>query len=207
MPSTVSVTGKRGGPVGPQSKARLGWIVGIAVGLLAAGLVGSLKYKRHSAEPQPTATLAEPTGSQMASNVVAATPAPSSAGPRMVHVTIEATPAGARLYLDDVLLSGNPFEGDLPSDPGQHSLRAESPGFAPQTRTVALTGPMHIGMRLERVAESGPGKRAAGGRGAPPGPASATGAPTSQPAPAAACNPPFYFDADGIKHLKMECLK
>jgi serine/threonine protein kinase len=115
---------------------------------------------------------------------VAAAPAHSAPdAPRSVRANIRATPARAKLFFDDVLLEGNPFNGELPSDSSQHRVRAEARGYRPQTLAVTLATPLALSVDLQPT--------------------------PSDPAAAAArsCNPPFYFDQKGIKYYRPECLK
>jgi hypothetical protein len=160
---------------------------------------------------------------------------PAGSAAKKVHVAIEATPPTATLSLDDAPLAGNPFEGELPSDSAHHVVSVQAHGYLTETRTVDLSQPVDIKIQLAAAPTATPappapsgataplsliGKHVAPSRhvapGAAPDPASPAPAPSPSPAPAtsaastsspAPCNPPFYFDESGIKHVKPECLK
>jgi serine/threonine protein kinase len=144
-----------------------------------------------AASPPPSATLPTPTISQSKEH------AP-------VRVSFEATPARAKLFLDDQPLESNPFRGTRPRDAERHVLRIEAPGYRPQTMTIDLTGPVESKVALEPLAAVSPktATRPAAGR---TDPVSET---QSAPSPSArSCSPPFVFDGNGIKTFKPECLK
>jgi len=69
-------------------------------------------------------------GKQAPARVQAAAPVPSaSAASGTVALRLSASPEGARLFLDERPLPGNPFRGDLPRDGAAHRLRVEAAGF------------------------------------------------------------------------------
>jgi serine/threonine protein kinase len=105
----------------------------------------------------------------------------SSMAARAVRVSIKATPARAKLFLDDVLLAGNPYDAELPSDFDQHLLHAEARGYRPQTLKITLGAPVSVNVDLQ------------------PAPAVLV--------PEGMCKPPFYFDRRGIKYFRPQCLK
>jgi serine/threonine-protein kinase len=55
-----------------------------------------------------------------------------------VQLRISATPADARLFLDDALLAGNPWKGELARDELNHRIRIEAPGFIDRVEAVTL---------------------------------------------------------------------
>ena len=56
----------------------------------------------------------------------------------MVAVQLDVTPADARVFLDDKLLSGGPLPALIPRDEGAHRLRIEAPGFVSRIESVSL---------------------------------------------------------------------
>lgn len=210
LPSAVSVTALQASEARRRRRRR--WIAGLgtSVAALAAGY-GSLRYlHRWGDDPAAVAAAAKLAPA-------AAEPAPPSAAPASVHVLIQAMPPTATLFLDDAPLSRNPFEGELPSDSARHVVRAEAPGYRSETRLAALNGPLQLELDLQAVPSAAPlsanmpaaPRRFAGAKLAPP-PVPVTTATASamiQKAAAPSCNNPFFFDENGIKHIKPDCLK
>jgi serine/threonine-protein kinase len=107
--------------------------IGVAISAIAIGAVlASAGLARREAPTEATASGAE--------------------APRDVSVRIEASPAGAKLYLDDAPLDANPSMGQRPRDALAHRIRGEAPGFAPQAITVTFDRDIDVVLALERVA-------------------------------------------------------
>jgi serine/threonine-protein kinase len=74
--------------------------------------------------------------------VAAAAAAPVPVAPSLAATTValrvSATPASARIFLDDSPLAGNPFQGALARDGARHLLRIEAPGFVTWSESVTL---------------------------------------------------------------------
>src|SRR5262249_29620009 len=98
-------------------------------------------------------------------------------------------------FLDDMALATNPFEHRLAIDDRIHSLRAEATGYAPRTSAVTLDKDLHLVLALEKVHAV---------REAAPK-ASAKPVQTAE-ATNGSCVPPYYFDENGIKKYRPECL-
>jgi serine/threonine-protein kinase len=149
------------------------------------------------------------TGESQASSAARRATAPPASSGRTVRVQLAATPPSAVLFLDGKRVD-NPFAGDLPSDTAPHALRAEAPGYTAAVTDIALDRDVILVLPLA------PAKAAAGPRRAPALAVSASAPPVAPaapvPSPSSAadtssdCTPPFYFDAQGIKRLKPECL-
>ena len=126
-----------------------------------------------------------------------------------VHVRLAATPAAAVLYLDGKRLEGNPSDQDYPSDTATHTVRAEAPGYVTSAAGIVLEEDVKLVIPLSpaKIAAISPHTRGADlpARGAPSPSGSAAPAPTTT-GPNPDCSPPFYFDAQGIKRLKPECI-
>jgi serine/threonine-protein kinase len=187
VPSTPSLSTS---PETPRARPRfsLRWAAAALVGVVVAGVL-SFHFVSRSGE---------------------ATPAPSaaaSASPeaKLVRVSIEATPSAARLYLDDVALATNPFEGSLPRDTAQHKVRAEAPGYQTQTLVVGFNDELTLKVELDSasVGVPQPSSRPVKGTTSPQAHSGQVAGAKARPQ----CSPPFYFDADGIKHPKAECMK
>jgi hypothetical protein len=126
-----------------------------------------------------------------------------------VHVHLSATPASAVLYLDGKRLDGNPFEDDYPRDTATHTVRAEAPGYATSAAGIVLDGDVKLVLPLSAAKIAAIPHVAAASvpsRGAAPAPAPAPVLPASATSANPDCSPPFYFDAQGIKRLKPECI-
>ena len=127
-----------------------------------------------------------------AASASAATAPPAAA---TVDVSISADPPEARVYLDDVALTGNPFQGAMAKSPLARHLRVTAPGFAPEERLVTLDRDIRLELQLKKLSTPG----AHPGSDAPQPAAANAGSPTPPPtpvhpgaaaAPAAAARPP-----------------
>jgi hypothetical protein len=76
------------------------------------------------------------------------------AAPEPIVVSIDALPAGAKIFLDGVALATNPYEAEHPRDTRLHSIRIEAPGYRPQSSRVAFSGPVHTHVELVPVTRS-----------------------------------------------------
>jgi serine/threonine protein kinase len=80
---------------------------------------------------------------------------------RTAHVTIQTSPASARLYVDDVAVP-NPYVADLIADSSSRPVRVEAAGYVTRTATVDLAGAdVTLDVTLERVPDEAPLVRAA----------------------------------------------
>jgi serine/threonine-protein kinase len=129
---------------------------------------------------------------------------------RTVHVHLAATPATAVLYLDGTRLPANPFEADYPSDPVGHTVRAEAPGFVSSAAGIVLEDDVKLVLPLSPAKIAAIPRHARAdelpSRGAPPPVVSSPAPAPPAPSPNPDCSPPFYFDAQGIKRLKPDCI-
>jgi serine/threonine protein kinase len=193
--------------VAPPKAPRRRWLaVGAATALVAVAAAAVLLPSSRSRSP---AAKAEPTANpSSASEAEPAAPSASTAAgavtERTVRLQVKTTPQDvpAALFLDEKRLDANPYSGTYAPDGERHVVRAEATGYAPASATVTLDNDVSLLLSLTkssgRVVDRPPRTTTA----AAPAPASAT--PT---VPANRnCNPPFYFDAQGIKRLKVECL-
>jgi serine/threonine-protein kinase len=140
-----------------------------------------------------------------------------------VTVHLSASPTNARLYLDDTALETNPYSKALAADPAPHKVRAEAPGFTPETAIITFAHNTDVRFTLERAqpAHGAPSAH-------PPRPAasgiekdSGTSAESESKSPSHAgraesvapevvakpdCDPPYVIEESGIRRLKPECL-
>jgi len=204
-------------PIEPgRGKRRL--IAGFAV----LALLGAVSFygwgHRGAAGELPAAS--EPSTSTAVKAVVAA-PA-SAAAPVRVSVALQASPAEAKLFLDDEPLAANPTTKLLLADGKAHVLRAEAPGFANATTEFSPTKDSTVALTLTSVerarsADVSTHRYMRVGRpvAAPgPTPATAAAAPVAAaaaPTPATAapakpnCDSPIFLDKDGIRRVRPEC--
>jgi len=191
----------------------------LVAGFALLALLGAVAFygwgRRGAAGELPVATEAVAAPKTAAS-------APAAAAVR-VSVALQATPAEAKLYLDDELLPANPTTKLLFADGKAHVLRAEAPGFAnatsefspAQDTTIALTlTPVE---RAARPSDAATSRRYMGHIGrpvAPAAPVTAAAPPVAAPvtaAPTAAapakpnCDNPIFLDKDGIRRVRPEC--
>jgi len=148
-----------------------------------------------------------------------------AAAPTRVSVALQATPAEAKLYLDDELLPTNPTTKLIALDGKAHVLRAEAPGFAnattefspSQATTIdvvltALSAAPSNGTSASHSVSNKAGRVVRPGRpvvAAAPAPGPVTAAPVAAaPVPVAAkpdCSAPIFLDKDGIRRVRPEC--
>jgi hypothetical protein len=198
----------------PRRPRRTGLVVsvaaaGVGVALLAlaaltpAGLVGirssgSLEGVRDAG------------ASQSGTEVPAATTDSVLVAPpegKHVRVRLAATPPTAVLYLDGKRLRENPFDHEYPRDNGPHTVRAEAPGYVTSAAEIVLADDVQLVIPLSpaKIAAIPPHAAAAELPSKKAPPATVPPAPSTT-APNPDCSPPFYFDAQGIKRLKPECI-
>ena len=84
------------------------------------------------------------------------TVAPSAVAPRSANLRVDAQPAKAHVYVDDVLLSSNPGQMLVQADGSTHRIRVEAAGFVPQSQEVAIEGDRTFKITLTAL---GPGVR------------------------------------------------
>jgi serine/threonine-protein kinase len=187
-------TGQSQGATAPPSK-RLGAAF-IGLGVLIAALVAVVVYLVFRAPPQPVAAVvtpaaaAPPVAVPAAAPVAAPVPEPASA-PAKVAVRIQASPATARVYLDDLELPGNPFLGAYPSDTVVHELRISAPGYVDVRRGVQFERDVTLDVTLARVPPPAPVRP---GQKPPPAQVAQKPAdPAKPPPPEAKPDDPEYF--------------
>jgi eukaryotic-like serine/threonine-protein kinase len=112
---------------------------------------------------------------------------------RNVSLQLTAFPKEAVIYLDDARLSGNPASLTVPADARQHQLRAEAAGYEPTSTMRIFDKDTAVVLTLKK-------------REAQPLTPSKRRAPTPSAAVKGNCSPPYFFDENGIKTFKPECL-
>ena len=204
-------------PIEPgRGKRRL--IAGAAL-LALLGAVSVYGWgRRGTADALPVAT--EGAGSKPAA-VTPAAAAAAVATPR-VSVALQASPAEAKLFLDDEPLPTNPTTKLILADGKAHVLRAEASGFANATSEFSPTKDSTVALTLapvERAARSADAQNmhrymVRAGRpvaGAAPTPVPAAPVAAAPATPAAAppakpnCDNPIFLDKDGIRRVRPEC--
>ncbi len=123
-----------------ESSPGRSWKAG-ALAVLSAAVVAVIVVwafrSGHEAEPLPaTAGVA----------AEASVAVPSEVGSVRVRIAVE--PREARVFLDGVEVSANPYEGKLVADGAKHEIRAEAPGRVPETRAVVVESDVSIDMIL-----------------------------------------------------------
>jgi serine/threonine-protein kinase len=135
-------------------------------------------------------------------------PPQAAAESKTFTLKISAFPAKAKLYLDERPLPSNPYSGSVQEDSGEHSIRAEAPGFVTDRRGIAYDQDRELILRLVPLR---PGARWQVPVHPPIAVPAAT-APTTlvKPIPVGRdekdCTPPYNIDENGIRRLKANCL-
>src|SRR5262249_41362725 len=99
------------------------------------------------------------------------------------------------------------FTQSMLADGAQHVVRAEAPGYAPGTAILLLEKDADVTITLEHLTMGA----TIGAATRKPGRPTAALPPTMSTKPPAAipeknCDPPYALDANGIKHIKPECM-
>jgi serine/threonine-protein kinase len=174
---------------------RLAIVVGSVCACLLLVAVG---WGRHRAAPpvatMPSASVPEPVSVPPRAGAAA----PTSVAATSVELRVSVAPRDARVFFDGELLSSNPYAGTRPQDGSKHSVRGEAPGYVTQTVDVLLDRDTSVAIALERekpaFVATTPATR----------PTASTAPATSAPKPR--CAQPYYFDDEGIKRIRAECL-
>ncbi|HTJ82385.1 MAG TPA: serine/threonine-protein kinase [Polyangiaceae bacterium] len=125
-----------------------------------------------------TATTAAQTGAPTATTTGPATTTAADQG-RLTKLLVSATPATAKIYIDDIEVPGNPYSGSFPRDAANHRIRVEADGFVGDKRLVTFDEPAKdIVVELAEKAAAGPRPLTRG--------AATTTAASAAPAPSAA---------------------
>ncbi|XYH98723.1 serine/threonine protein kinase [Sorangium sp. So ce1128] len=164
--------------------------VALAVPFVTWGLApGS---REGPASPAPAAS-----GAQAAQAAAAPAPVPEPPErPATVSVRIAASPRDAALFLDGQPLATNPFRAQMEKSGAAREVRAEAPGYTSARVEIVLDKDVDVDLGLQQE------KRATLPRSSPT--RVVTRAPTA--APAADCDPPYFFNEHGIKKFKPACL-
>jgi serine/threonine-protein kinase len=193
-------------------------VLGVFAVLALLGAVSFYGWSHRGAAGDLPAATAEAT----AQVKPAAAAAPTAAAIARVSVTLKASPAEAKLFLDDQPLPTNPTTKLLMADGKAHVLRAEAHGFAKATSEFSPTEDTTVALSLTPVerssrtndAPSAPRYVVRAGRPVAvptPTPAAAPAAAPVTAAPAAAapskpdCASPIFLDKDGIRRVRPEC--
>ena len=164
-------------------RRRGGWVAAIAsIVAVAAGLSFSLLPRSAPSRSRPFPVV-EASPSPRSPVIVAAVAAPGQAS-----IAQDQAPVHTSIAREEALLSGLSGRAPAPQRPSSVTYASEArPAFAYQTPK----------QRTEREAD-------AGALPTPVGPA--VGGSVSTPR-APDCHPPFYFDSDGIRVFKKECVE
>jgi serine/threonine-protein kinase len=125
--------------------------------------------------------------------------------PTRSSVQLTAFPGEARLWLDDRALASNPATVELtPSEP--HRVRAEAPGYEAAERELGQA--TSLVLKLEPAAPPAvlPAPARTADKPRAVSSASRPSAPVRAAPSADRCQPPFFYDARGVKKYKPDCL-
>jgi len=200
-PTMIESNSGRQGPT-PSGPRRSRWILGMAFffGISAAGIavvIFGRTSPRDSSSHDRVPTPSETSAPQAIEPPEIAVP---DSGITEVALRLSASPAKAKLYLDDRPLPSNPYFGDVPSDAARHTIRAEATGYRSEEKSLIFKNDTEVTLTLE------PAKDRAHAQ-TPARPVSSRGpAVLTSPPPKVNCNPPYMIDEMGIQRLKPECI-
>ena len=201
----------------PGGRSKRGLVAGLALVAVLAG-VAFFGWNQRSVGGELPAAAEKATANKPAP---AAEPAAAAAVPR-VSVALQASPAEAKLYLDNELLPANPTTKLLAADGKAHVLRAEAPGFANATTEFSPTQATTIDLALTSLDKPEKSNGNSGSNSSNVRRPSYVGRPVAGPSPAAAapvapaaapattpakpdCSSPIFLDKDGIRRVRPEC--
>jgi serine/threonine-protein kinase len=140
-PSSLTASTAAAGMAQPARSSKGGVLGVVAVLGVAAIGAGAWYMSRQPVAPPPAP----------AAPVASATVAPAS----HVEITINVSPAEAKLYLDGKLLPQNPYVGKFARDDGTHIIRAEAPGYATKNRDITFEKDRSFDITLEHQTAQG----------------------------------------------------
>ncbi|WP_437834792.1 serine/threonine protein kinase [Sorangium sp. So ce1153] len=184
-----------------SGRRRRAVIVGAACVALAVPFVtwGLAPGSREGpASPAPAAARAE--GEQAAAAPAPAPVAERPDRPATVSVRIAASPRDAALFLDGQPLATNPFRAQMEKSAAAREVRAEAPGYTSARVEIVLDKDVDVDLGLQQE------KRDTLPRPAPARVVTRASTAASAAAPAADCDPPYFFNEHGIKKFKPACL-
>lgn len=140
-------------------------VLGAAVVIMAVALAAVLLRQNQAApETQPVAPPVAVAPPPVPAAVVpppVAVPAPVvekpveappvAAAPANVTVRLSAMPSNARLYLDDLELPTNPFQGEFPKDDVLHRLVVKAPGHVDMKKGLQFDSDVSVDLALQRA--------------------------------------------------------
>jgi serine/threonine-protein kinase len=180
-----------------------GWWIAAAL-LVTAALVALALRGRIS---EPAGTVGEPTKKLNASSQPLTTDAAGAAARRTVSLELRAEPLSAQLKFDGVPLTGNPVTKVLPKGDFVHRLDATAPGYEPASKEIIAEQDAAVLLSLSPSPATKSAKRQAAKTHVVPSPPAIPSVQPATPSPAdARCEQPFYFNDQGIKAVRPECL-
>jgi serine/threonine-protein kinase len=185
-------------PTGPR---RSRWMLGMALffGIAAAGITVRIFGRtspRDSSSHDREPALSETSAPQAVKPPEIAVP---DSGITEVALSLSASPAKAKLYLDDRPLPSI-LTLAMPTDAVPHSIRAEATGYRSEEKSLLFKNDTEVTLTLEPVKDRARAQT-------PPRAVSSRGtAVLTSPPPRVNCNPPYMIDETGIQRLKPECI-
>lgn len=191
-----------------QQRSRLTRLKGWAPWLLALLLGTALLLTLARMEgPRSTPSFAAPR-TELPSSALPKAPSHAPAPPpASVQMTIRATPSNAQILFDGVAAEQNPFETSIPRDPTSiHTLEVSAPGHTTETRRLSLERDGDLVVNLRPLAPSATQSTSPRVSPKPPQVPSRVRATKASTAAPTDCDPPYFFDARGVKKFKARCL-
>jgi serine/threonine-protein kinase len=156
----------------PPSTSNTGRNMAIGVGV--AGLLLIAGFATVNGQKASAAAAAAANNAATATTATTAEPA----GAKLTAVKITATPAEAKIFIDDTLVAGNPATAKFRTDGASHALRIEAPGFVAQRQMIAFDKEsleLSISLNAEPAADTSKKPLTGAGKPAGPGPAKGPG--------------------------------
>jgi serine/threonine protein kinase len=181
----------------PKTKRNLAIVVALLAALGGVAVFAANRWHVVQNVPRP---VAESTPAIMQGPAPPASVA-QAPEPKEVMIELGASPAGAKILFDGEPLPSNPAERRFTADGSHHEVKASAPGFIDKTVDVVLDSNQKVYLALEHAPNPALGARHPHAQG------QASPRSSAAPPPAKAdCSSPFYFDKDGIKRIKAECM-
>jgi eukaryotic-like serine/threonine-protein kinase len=136
---------------GASRRVGVGTVVAFSAGALVVGLTAAFVARPWNKGAAPVVAAPPP----VTATASAAPAAPEAPPVATIAVTLAATPPAAQIYLDDVLVDGNPYVTTAPKGSSVHRVRAELAGYTARETSVTFDDEVSVKLDLARQARPG----------------------------------------------------
>jgi serine/threonine-protein kinase len=136
---------------GKPNRRRLMMIgAGVLAVVLGIGAAALVKMGKSTPPPPPPTVEVKPVAPAVPP-APTVTPPAQPAAPTTVSVSIQMTPAEARVMIDDLVMDTNPVHARFPKGEAKHIVHAFAPGFVSKEREVVFDDNLVLDFSLDRA--------------------------------------------------------